>query len=192
MLVFFNQKFIFRIGRKSNKGELFERDLCTKLWCTKDGINAQTSFPAAMGSTCAIGKWCISGLCVKNDRLNAHTNTKSCLVPDEYEFCHKFTNKFGMHNTCSNYAKSRCCETCGASLLPRLSNHIINNWILKAKLKNVLLIDKPINVKCEDKYSWCLGTITKLSKKINGICKRLFLINNEVIQVICRKSCKLC
>ena len=156
------------------------------MWCTADSKTARTLSPAAMGTSCASGKWCKSGLCLENPLAP----TGPCLIADDKEFCNDFRDKFGLENTCLNFEKTRCCEICKGKSVEHLLNHTITKWISKATLKHVSIISSLSPIPCENKYEWCEEIIKKNSLELCGT--NLILVNNEIVKVICRKSCGLC
>ncbi|KAL5022410.1 hypothetical protein ScPMuIL_001565 [Solemya velum] len=49
--------------------ELGKPELCQSLWCYEGGMMCETKFlPAAEGTVCGHGMWCIHGNCVRSDR----------------------------------------------------------------------------------------------------------------------------
>jgi hypothetical protein len=141
-----------------------------------------------MGTSCASGKWCNNGLCISNPLAPVG----SCIIADDEEYCHEFTQKYGFRNTCLNFKSTRCCKICGGVFIERLVNHTINDWISKSTLKNVVSFSNEKIIICNNKYKWCEITIPSFLKNISDFCKNLYLVNNEIVQVVCRKSCGLC
>lgn len=177
-----------RYGHKMDGESLFEDEMCANLWCTADGITTVTSFPAAPGSSCGNGKWCSVGQCVKNSKAPSG----KCIFEDHFEFCENFLQRFGLRNVCLNFGNTRCCKMCGGKIIKSFESESLTNWISKASLNAVTWIEETLTPKCVDKYDWCDLFIKRMSTKFSDICHKHFLVNNEIVQLACRKSCFSC
>jgi hypothetical protein len=147
-----------------------------------------TSFPAAPGSSCGNGKWCSAGKCVKHQKApNGNCNSE-----DNFELCESFTRRFNLRNTCLNFANTQCCMMCGGKKIEPREDHSLTRWVSKASLNSVTWIDEKITPKCADKYNWCGLLVERLLPKFPDVCNKSFLVNNEIILFVCRKSCLSC
>ncbi len=177
-----------RRGRNAN-GTSFEDELCEKLWCSQNGVLGFSSAPAAFGTSCGNGKWCENGLCV----IASLAPVGKCLLEDKSNFCKNFSNTFGHHNLCLNYENSECCQMCGGKKINKLSDHTIDNWLSNVDLtERFTLLSKPKISECKNQHDWCPIIVDSLNRTIPDLCTNLFLINNELVRVVCKLSCGLC
>jgi hypothetical protein len=162
--------------------------MCKVLWCTYDFNSASAAGYAVEGTSCGDGKWCVRGECV----ADASAPKGQCLVEDDTAFCNDFLSKYGMLNVCNNFKTGRCCKMCGGSSIPRLSGHDWPTFLNGNGLDNVKFLDQVYVSPCVDKYTWCPTNVANWIKSIPNICGGSYTVNEEPINVVCKKSCNLC
>ncbi len=179
--------WFYRLGNKAGGGT-FEGEMCKVLWCTSDYNSASANGYAAEGTSCGDGKWCVRGECT----VAAAAPKGQCLVDDDTVFCNDFLAKYGMTNVCNNFKSGRCCKMCGGTAITRLSGHDMNTFLKGNTLENVKFIDTVFVSPCVDKYTWCATNVASWSKSTPDICTGGYTVNEEPINMICKKSCSLC
>ena len=79
---------------------------------------------------------------------------------------------------------------CGGTLITRTND--IKNMLKTYQAGNVKYLDKSYVLPCLDTYTWCPENIAAWRKTTPDICKGGYVVNEEPLNIICKKSCNLC